>query len=175
VLLAVVLGACQPQHYGASVLNQSNAWSPAGTYEGPVYATPGDADGNPEMDAHVDEQSGAIVVTDFEHNMLSDGSWDEADHNTYFSMVFKRERCTVVVLGWKAEVGPTDPLLVARGDIQDMVSIRTGLGYPTIVVDWRDVVVEHPEYLAADGVHLASAEAAEAFAALINNGIAGCP
>lgn len=163
-------------HFGASILAQSNGYG--GQYDGPVYAQSGSTkiQGHQLMAAHVDEQSAGIVITDFEHNGINDGVWGTDDHNAYFSMVFMRERCTVVVLGWRLDPVPA-ALEVARADITELADARRAHGLPTVVVDWRPHVEQHPEYIVGgeDRRHLASQEAAVAFADMIRGGLAQCP
>jgi hypothetical protein len=168
-LLILTTAACSPIHFGASILNQSDVG--AGSYDGPVYATPGHtpAQGNATMDAHVDEQSAAIVVTDYEHNGVADGNWSSTDHNNYYAMALKRERCTVMVKGWRTN--PSQALHTARADIEAIADVRRSLDVPTVVIDWAAVV--RPEWLAADGVHLSAAGEAP-FAEFIRDGIEQC-
>lgn len=181
--LALAGTACQPLHFGASIMNQANVYG--GDFDGPVYATPGDTpgEGADTMAAHVDEQSGAIVIADFEHNGILDGTWGTDDRNQYYRMLFMRPRCTVVVLGWRLPPIPA-ALDTARADIRALADQRATLGYPTVVVDWRPEVLAHPEYISADGVHISddpqggtteSTDADTAYTDLIRDGIARCP
>jgi hypothetical protein len=74
--------------------------------------------------------------------------------------------CVVVVLpGWGPTIDDTtwcDSMLAMRRDVRRLIAERARTGSPTIEVDWLRVVIAHPEYLAPDGIHLASRTAAEA-------------
>jgi hypothetical protein len=176
LLLAVSGGAaCQPTYNGASNLSLSSSWG--GSYDGPVEAVAGrtPAQGRAALADGIDDQTGPVVLVDFEHNGVRDGVWGLEDHDSYFSMVFMRERCTVVVLGWRASVPAGDPLITARTDIQAMAATRASLGYPTVVADLRPLIETHPEYLTTDGIHLSGPAAATAYANELRAAKDRCP
>lgn len=74
--------------------------------------------------------------------------------------------CVAVVLpGWGAPLDGTpwaQAMARMRADVTEMVAARQAAGSPTITVDWQPVVTAHPDYLAADGIHITSPEAARA-------------
>lgn len=162
--------ACQPTYFGASNLALSDHHV---DYNGPVYANSGytPAQGAAVVRAHVAEQTGAIVIADYEHNGIRDGVWGTDDHNGYWSMVFADERCTVVVKGWRYD-HLQDELRGARADIDRIVSERRGLGYPTVVVDLQGVLT--PADVSHDGVHLTTADAARRYGRALMDGAASC-
>jgi hypothetical protein len=171
LILMVAATGCMPLHFGASQLALSDYHV---DYDGPVYANSGytPAQGAQVMAAHVDEQSGPIVIVDYELNGVLDGVWGVDDHNAEYTMQFMRERCVVRLLGDRLD--PSPALEAARADIQALASVRDSLGFETVVVDWRPVLAEHPEYVGPDGVHKATREAALAYAQLIDDGKAQC-
>lgn len=158
--LVAVTGACDPQFFGASNLGLSQAHE---AYSGPTYANAGytPAQGNAVLQAHLDEQTGPIVLVDYEHNgVTSDGVWDTGDHNATAAMLFADERCTVYVLGTRYDEY-ADELQVARGDIIVLTGQRAALGFPTVLADLAPVLT--PEDVSADGVHLTTPEAARKY------------
>jgi hypothetical protein len=74
--------------------------------------------------------------------------------------------CVAVVLpGWGAALDSTAwerSMQQMRTDVVGLVDDRRATGSPTVVVDWLPVVTRHPDYVAADGIHLASKAAARA-------------
>jgi hypothetical protein len=199
VKLAALLGSlvaaaagCMPTYFGASVMNQSNVYQDEGedNYDGNVYAVPGytPAQGLALMQQHIDEQSGAVVIADFEHNgVRSDGAWDTNDHNAYFSMIFMAEtenRCVVIITpAWLPGYPLADETEEARQDVVTMATQRQSLGLPTVITDgWRVRVADHPEYLQpADYVHLTddvpdeAHDADTAYSNVVKDAVAACP
>jgi hypothetical protein len=86
--------------------------------------------------------------------------------------------CVAVVLpGWGAPLDGTPwahAMEQMRTDVVRLVDERRAAGSPIVTVDWRPVVAEHPEYLAADGIHLASKAAATARQSLYWQAVGAC-
>jgi len=88
------------------------------------------------------------------------------------------DTCVAVVLpGWKAPVRGSAwarSMQHMRSDVERLATDREDAGSPTITVDWQPIVDRHPDYLAADGIHLATAAAAHARQALYWDAVARC-
>lgn len=170
--LACVSSACSPQFFGASNLALSRAHT---SYSGPSHANSGytPAQGHQVVSAHLNDQSGPIVIVDFEHNgVSSDGVWDIEDHNATAAMLFADQRCTVYVLGTRYDAHAVE-LQLARADITGLVSQRQALGFPTVLADLA--LVLGPDDVSSDGVHLTTAEAAREYHDTLEAARAQCP
>lgn len=114
-----------------------------------------------------------VVAVGTNNARLGWGPADEADFVELLSTPLP-SACVVVVLGG---YGPTlEPATGAAIDaakvrMRHLAQARPG----TVVVDWGPVAEAHPEYLAPDGIHLASAAAVDAVADVAWDGVARCP
>jgi hypothetical protein len=176
VALTFATGACSPQFFGASNLGLSTAHT---AYSGPVHANAGytPTQGQQVVSAHVDDQTGPVVIVDYEHNgVTSDGLWTvtgpASDHNAAAAMIFATERCTVWVLGTRYDAHSAQ-LQVARADIVELMTQRAALGFPTVVADLATVLT--PQDVSADGVHLTTAAAAAKYHDTLEQAQEDCP
>lgn len=130
-----------------------------------------------------------LVIAQGINNALSGPGgfgWDGTDAMAFAALLRlpSPRACVVVVLPQVGNaVAPESRLQIeaGRADMAALASARPR----TVVVDWGDVVARHPEYLAGDGIHLestaaapgqlADAEAADAYAGLLWQGVHRCP
>ena len=81
--------------------------------------------------------------------------------------------CVVLVLPWVLDFygRPIEEMNKMRQWMQDLAAAHQNM----VVVDWKPVLEEHPEYSAIDGVHIDKGSGgAEARDALYRQGVAGC-
>jgi len=109
-----------------------------------------------------------------------DGGWTDDDVARWQATLdgIPAATCVAVVLpGWGAALHGTPwerGMEQMRSDVQRLVDARQAGGSPTIAVDWLPIVTEHPDYLAADGIHLATDAAATARQSLYWQAVATC-
>ena len=108
------------------------------------------------------------------------GGWNDDDLTRWRNVLdgAATDTCVAVVLpGWGAALHGTaweQGLRSMRSDVGGLVAARRAAGSPTVELDWLRVVTAHPDYLAADGIHLANTRAAEARQALYWEGVRRC-
>lgn len=106
-----------------------------------------------------------------------DDGWNTRDVARWRDLLATPDRGTRVVVvlpGWGPSIEGTkwcDDMLAMRHDVRRLIAERASTGSPTVEVDWLRVTIAHPEYLAADGIHLSNRAAAEARQALCWNAV----
>lgn len=135
-----------------------------------------------------DRRPSVLVIALGINNSLvaSGGGWDGSDQEAFRTLLHtpSPQACVVVVL---PQAGPSAAevdrlnIWVGRQAMRELAGQRPR----TVIVDWADVVDAHPEYLDADGIHLATGraepgqladpDATDAYAAMLWRGVAQCP
>jgi hypothetical protein len=173
-LLVALAAACQPQHFGASIMNQArNGGYP---FQGPVYATPGDdaVDVAGSASWQNRDRNAGTVIADVEHNAVADDlNWSSADRLAYAQLLPATTQCTVVVLGGATGVAWADALDDARESIRALAQGRQAQGYPVVITDWQAIVQD--AWLAADNVHLGNVTGVDQYGRMIDRALAECP
>jgi len=109
-----------------------------------------------------------------------DGGWTDDDVAHWQATLddVPAATCVAVVFpGWGAKLHGTPwerSMEQMRTDVGRLVDARRSAGSPTVAVDWLAVVTRHPDYLAADGIHLATNAAATARQSLYWQAVATC-
>jgi hypothetical protein len=126
--------------------------------------------------------TGVLVVALGPNDAASwDDGWNSSDVARWRALLAAPapDTCVAVVLpGWGAALRGTTwehDLLTMRADVRALVADRVAAGSPTVEVDWLPIVTAHPDYLAKDGIHLASTAAAHARQDLYWHAAARCP
>lgn len=182
---AVALSSCD-MYTGASIMAWGQA-AGADYHDAVVVAKSGEtaASVQPEVsEAAARGDITRLVINDFAINNAKPPSqggdgWTQNDANEYFALMWTGPFCVVVgavtytpglAADWAAEIDEANQALAA------LVTARRNAGYPTVLeTTWRAAVAAHPEYIVADHLHLASAAAADEYAAAIDRGLAQCP
>ena len=196
ILAAVAAGACkyQPVPDRVDVAGDSITWLSL-SYGGNRQGWDTDAVGigwqaehsEPPVDADVTDptRSPAILVVALGQNdvatSLSRDGFTQEDRNQLYALYFAPHdtACTAIVLPWYQPTPDNYDATQAVGinAYRTWVTDTIAPSSPRIrVVDWGPVAEAHPEYLQADGVHIAeNATAAAAYQAVIQTGIEACP
>jgi hypothetical protein len=115
------------------------------------------------------KRSPSCLIIEFGQNEAGDGVISSQEQNDLMEMTFAANKTTRVVFIEPWRVGGTSAQLAAIDTWRSLEDQFAAARPNTVKMDWKLTVDEHPEYL-RDGVHLASAEAAEAFATLMHTG-----
>lgn len=142
-----------------------------------------------------DTTSPETLVVEFGHNYGY--GFTQADKQSVLSMLFSPadSACVVAVLpvaGANLSQTHRDAIAQYRELVSQVALVRSN----TVLVDWGEIVAEHPEYVDEDGVHLKTTQttpaqdleyaatgqvapvyedAARAFIGMIEDGVAQCP
>ena len=108
---------------------------------------------------------------------MAGGQWSSTDQWIWYDVLANKvpeESCIVIVKPWVLEGGWDVFPEQALNDLSAWIDVFAA-SHPNVVVeDWKPIIEAHPEYMAADGVHIATYEAAVARDALYREGVARC-
>lgn len=134
-----------------------------------------------------DQPRPAVLVIALGTNNLGDGTWDGVDEVAFAALLHTPSPSSCVVVALPA-VGPgAGPVVAERFALARARMTAIAERRPSTVVrdGWAETLAVHPEYVGADGVHLArdhalagdqaNPEAADAYASNLWTGVRSCP
>lgn len=108
---------------------------------------------------------------------LAKGVWAVKDQWIWYDVLHNKvpaESCIVIAKPWVLPAGWATFPEKALNDLSAWIDAFAEDHQNVVVVDWRPIIEAHPEYMHADGVHIANHEAAVARDAMYRDGVSRC-
>lgn len=108
---------------------------------------------------------------------IAKGVWSVTDQWIWYDVLANdvpSSSCIVIVKPWVLSSGWDVFPEKALNDLSAWVDSFASTHPNVVVVDWKPIIEAHPEYMAPDGVHIATYDAAVARDALYREGLNNC-